>query len=245
MEITSTNNERIKHALQVKETKYIQKYGECFVESEKVIDDLLKQGQVFSTIFVESSKQAKYAKVKCNLYVITRQVSKGISSTVTTDGVFGVLKLKDNSFTLPKGSFLVLDRIQDPANVGAIMRSAVAFGYNEMYLIDCANPFNAKVIRSSMGHVFNVKINNVNEKAFIDIAKKNKFYLVSADMDGEEIGWSPYPKQLGLILGNEGQGISSNLQQICYKKVAIPMSETVESLNVAVSAGILMFNLKK
>lgn len=246
MKITSISNDKIKYALQVKETKFIQKYGECFVETEKVVDDLLAQGKKFSALFVEPAKEMKYSNIKTELYVITREISKELSSTVTADGVFGIVKIEKVSFDAPSKPFLVLDRIQDPANVGAIMRSAVAFGYDELYMIDCAYPFNSKVIRSSMGHVFNIKINSIDENKFIEIAKLRDLHLISADMSGKSIK-TPInlPKIFGLIMGNEGQGVSANLQKLCKTTVAIPMSEKVESLNVAVSAGILMYHLKK
>ena len=243
MKITSTENDKIKHALQVKETKYIQKYGECFVESEKVVDDLLSQGRVFSALFIEESKETKYRKH--NAFVVTREVAKKLSSTVTTDGVFGIVKISDDSFVVPKNSFLVLDRIQDPTNVGAIMRSAVAFGYNEIYMIDCAYPYSSKVIRSSMGHVFNTKINLIKENDFIQLAHEKNLYLLSADMDGKPVNKSiNLPEIFGIIMGNEGQGVSGKLQKICKETVSIPMTQEVESLNVSVSAGILMYNLK-
>ena len=243
MKITSTENDKIKHALQVKETKYIQKYGECFVESEKVTDDLLSQGRVFSALFVEESKETKYCKY--NPFVVTREVSKKLSSTVTTDGVFGIVKISDDSFVVPKNSFLVLDRIQDPSNVGAIMRSAVAFGYTEIYMIDCAYPYSSKVIRSSMGHVFNTKINLIKEDDFIQLAHEKNLYLLSADMDGKPVNKAiKLPGIFGIIMGNEGQGISDKLQKICHETVSIPIAKEVESLNVSVSAGILMYNLK-
>lgn len=243
MKITSTENDKIKHALQVKETKYIQKYGECFVESEKVVDDLLAQGRVFSALFVEESKERKYKKY--NPYTVGRNVAVELSDTVTTDGVFGIVKISDGSFIIPTDNFLVLDRIQDPTNVGAILRSAVAFGYKEVYMINCAYPYSSKVIRSSMGHVFNAKINILTEEEFIKISKENKLYLLSADMDGKPIDKAiKLPTKFGIIMGNEGRGISDNLQAICNETVSIPMSNEVESLNVSVSAGILMYNFK-
>ncbi len=246
MQITSVNNPNIKHAIKLKNAKYIEQFNECLVESEKVVNDLISQGHVFTMLFVVKNKEKNFLdRVSCPIHIIPQQTAKLLSSTATTSGVFGILQIRDLQLRSLSGSFLVLDRVQDPTNLGAIIRSAVAFGYKQIFTIDCVHPFNPKSIRASMGHVFNVSYMDISEDELLHKISKEKLFIVSADMDGVPARQGLIQeKSFGIVLGNEGQGISDKLRKASRKVVSIPMSHEVESLNVSVSAGILMFLLK-
>ena len=136
----------------------------------------------------------------------------------------------------------MLDNIQNPDNMGAIIRTAVATNFNKIYLINCVDIYNEKVIRASMGTLFKVEFIDTNYQQIANLAKSNKIYY--ADMGGESVfNIKQFEKNLGLVIGNEGNGISKEIKDITNNKLSIPMSNGVESLNASVSAGILMYHI--
>lgn len=248
-EITSVNNPTVKFVASLKDKKEIIKNNLCFVESEKVVLDLINNNQKLSMLLIEKSKLNKYenlVKKFDNLtYIINNQVAKKLSETVTSSGIFGVFELpKQQPFSYNK-NFLVIDNLQDPSNLGSIIRSALAFGYKNIVTINSVYPYLPKVIRSSMGYVFNVNFINLNYSELTKLKQSNNFKLVSANLNGNSLINTQINEVFGLIIGNEGNGVSQTLQSLSDITVTIPMQNNVESLNAAVSASILMFNLNK
>ena len=141
------------------------------------------------------------------------------------------------------GSCLVLDGLQDPANVGAIIRTANAAGYHELYLIGCADPFSPKSVRASMSGVFFAKLMQGTREEVLSALGNVPF--IAADMDGENIFSFTPPQKFALCIGSEGNGLSEPVRARAAHTVRIPMGEKTESLNAAVSAGILMYELKR
>ncbi|MCQ2382211.1 MAG: RNA methyltransferase, partial [Clostridia bacterium] len=129
---------------------------------------------------------------------------------------------------------LVLDRVQDPGNMGTILRTALAFGFKTVFMIDCVDPYSPKVIRASSGMALRV---NIIDTDYEHLPKDAVYYL--ADLDGDK----PKPiheSNYGIVLGNEGQGINPIFYQMPHKVITIPMEQNCESLNVAVAGGIIM-----
>ena len=144
----------------------------------------------------------------------------------------------------PKGNALFLDGVSDPGNVGAIIRSANAAGYEEIYLTrECADPYSPKSVRASMSGVFFTKLYIGEREDILNVL--SGVPLIVADMHGENAFCFSAPKQFVLAIGNEANGISVATRSAAKHIVSIPMSSTQESLNAAVSAGILMYVLKK
>ena len=129
--------------------------------------------------------------------------------------------------------FLILDRIQDPGNLGTILRTASAFNFNTIYLIDCADPWSQKSIRSAMGAQFHLNIHKYNP----DHIKGSTIYI--ADLNGTPLSAIKPTAPFGIIMGNEGRGVSAELKRLPHQVVTIPI-KNVESLNVAVAGGIIM-----
>ena len=126
--------------------------------------------------------------------------------------------------------------------MGAIIRTAVSTNIKNLYLINGVDEFNEKVIRASMGNVFKVCVKHINIEDLKNICKN--FPIYSANMNGENLFTLEKPKtKFGLILGNEGQGVSSDVENFATKIISIPMQNNVESLNVAVSSGIICYYL--
>lgn len=245
MLISSKQNDIIKYANSIKEPKYAKKYGECIVESEKVVNELVCKG-IVSTLLIEQSKLEKYNYIldsfKGKVYEITESISNNLTESVTSSGIFAFVKIPNNTEVVGD-KILVLDNLQDPSNLGAIIRSAMAFDFKSIIMLNGVYPYSAKVIRSSMGYVFDINIISYNITQLIDFLDKKQYNLISADMSGKDLkDFKPkYP--LALVIGNEGNGVSPELKKLSKNIVRIPMSNNVESLNAGVSASIIMYKL--
>ena len=174
--------------------------------------------------------------------MVTDELFLRISTEKTPQGVLAVVKLPDTTVKPPQGSCILLDRLQDPGNVGTVIRTANAAGYTDIYLINCADAFSPKSVRASMGGVFHV---NIYEGGYDEVfAAIEGASLICADMNGENIFDFTAPEKFCLCIGNEGGGVSDTVCQRAEYTVKIPMRETCESLNAAVSAAIAMYVLK-
>ena len=241
--ITSKDNELIKKCIRLQSKKYSREMSLCLVESVKLVKELYNKNLV-ETVLVVKSKYDLVSSLNCRIEVIDDRLAKMISSTVTTDGVFAICKIPEyKSITYKK--CLVLDRIQDPSNLGAIIRTACAFGFDTIFTIDSVYPYSAKAIRSSMGYVFTVNFVDVDYVQLEKIKKDNNILFYAADMDGEIIDDIVVDAEnIAVIICNEGQGVSKELRLVADKMVAIPMKNNVESLNASVSASIIMYFLR-
>lgn len=248
-EITSLNNPTVKFTASLKEKKEIISNKLCLVESEKIVCDLVNSGIELSRLFIEESKIEKYSdliqKYESQTYKITKQVANKLSDTVTNAGIFALFKLPQKQNFEFNEKFLVIDNLQDPSNLGSIVRSALAFGFKNIVSINSVFPFIPKVIRSSMGYVFNVNFFNLTIEELAQAKSKFDFKLVSANLNGNNLNNTQINGVYGLIIGNEGNGVSKSLQELSDITVTIPMQNNVESLNASVSASIIMYNLTK
>lgn len=241
--VTSKDNELIKKCIDLQNKKYSRLENKCLVESIKLVKEVYEKGLV-EVVLVTKQKLELVSNFKCKIEIINDKLAKHISSTVTTDGVFAIAKLP-NSNQVNYKKCLVLDRIQDPSNLGAIIRSACAFGFDTIFTINSVYPFTPKAIRSSMGYVFNVNFVEVDYNKLEEIKSNNNIKFYAADMGGEIIDDIQLGSEnIALIIGNEGQGIDKDLRKIADEIVAIPMQNNVESLNASVSASIIMYFLR-
>ena len=243
--ITSKSNELIKKCVQIKQKKFSKQDGLCLVESIKLVKELSTKGLI--DIILVTEKKLSFVKdfsVK-KIEVISDSLASYLSDTVTPDGVFGICKIPEPS-NIKYNRCLVLDRIQDPSNIGAIIRSACAFGYDTIFAINSVYPYTTKCIRSSMGHIFNINYIDVDIEGLIQIKKQKDIRFYVADMNGENIDNIFHDKNenLAIIIGNEGQGVDDRLFDISDKTISISMNSKVESLNASVSAGIIMYLLR-
>ena len=270
MFIQSKNNEMVKKAVKLKDKKYRYEYGQFLVENEKILIEAYKNNYVIHSIFYCLPLQNDYGG-QVNYIETTQEVLKHLSSTSSPAKCVAVVNMK-GSESLAKeynaceegshaeglrqkgckalnknlsinSNFLVLDRLQDPSNVGAIIRSSLGANFTNVLLIDCADIYDTKVIRSSMGAVFNLNV----QKVGLEDVKKLNFPLVVLDMKGQNIFKEEFNKGqiYGFIVGNEGQGVCDELKKVASKTVAIPMNERLESLNASVSASLVMYAISR
>ncbi|MCH5146984.1 MAG: RNA methyltransferase [Clostridiales bacterium] len=239
MIITSKSNPTIKEIIKLNDKKFRREAGLYLVEGTKPVNECIAAGGEVERVVCTEKLSENYD----NPIVVSEEVFGAISSEKTPQGVIAVVKIPQNNLKSPENSCILLDRLQDPGNLGTIIRTANAAGYREIYLINCTDPYSPKAVRASMSGIFFTEIFQGSEEEILKAL--GGMPLISADMYGENIfGFDP-PSKFCLCIGNEGSGISDVIKNNSDYKVKIPMSETCESLNAAVSAGIAMYVLKE
>ena len=248
MIIESKDNKIIKYAKQIQDKKYAELFGECFLETEKIVFDCLNKLEI-KTILVSNSYFDKFKDrlkgFENKTFQIADNLAKCLSQTESGANIFAIAKIKKNNIDLSK-NIVVLENLQDPSNLGAIIRSALAFDFKNIIAINSCFAYSSKVIRSSMSYVFDINYVEMSFDEFKEFKEKNKVCLYVADMGGENINKvKNIAKPIAFVVGNEGKGISKEMKEIADKIVAIPMKNNVESLNASVSASIIMNLLNK
>ncbi len=246
--IESLKNDKIKQLYKLKNNKKEIISKKLFlIEGKNIINEALKNNLIIE-LLVENLDQYKNIEIKKTL--VTKEIIKKLSSNSTNNGIIGVCKYKENNNFIKKikdfKKVVVLDNINNPGNLGTIIRTAKAFNYDAIFLINnSVFKFNDKVIKSSQGevlnfNVFDVKIEQI-EKYFFPI-----FFLLDRNKSIEinELKES-FKRPFALVFGNEANGISNSLiKKWNGKKVFIKMENNVDSLNLSISAGIAMFKFK-
>lgn len=231
--ITSFDNPKIKYLQKLSQAKY-RKQERCFVvEGSHLVEEARKKG-----VLIEAFSLAlQEGYIQCS-----EPIMKKIANTDTVVSEIGLCQmLSSNSLT---DRILILDCVQDPGNMGALLRSACAFGFQTIFISDgSCDLYNPKVIRASQGAIFKLHFWFGDPVAFIKNLTNYDVYGtdVQQGVDVQSISKSSH---IALILGNEGNGISKEIQSLQLKNLYIPMENT-ESLNVSVAGSILMYELKK
>ncbi|MBE7086787.1 MAG: RNA methyltransferase [Clostridiales bacterium] len=239
--ITSRQNSLIKEIRSLSDKKNRDQLSRYVVEGIKSVDEAFFSGQDILCIVGTERALTKINATCDRIESTTDDVFSSISTEVNPQGVLAVVKKPVIKIEPPKKSCVFLDGVSDPSNVGAIIRTAAASGYTEIYLADSADPFNPKAVRSSMGGLFRIKpyIGSRDElKSLINLP------IIIADMDGEDVFNTRIDGDFCLVIGNEANGVSDVMRSLASRTVKIPMENGMESLNAAVSAGIIMYNLK-
>ncbi len=175
---------------------------------------------------------------------VSEDVFRFLSDEKTPQGILCRVHIPKGELTPPSGKCVLLDGVADPGNVGAILRTANAAGYEKVYLTeDCADPYSPKSVRASMSGVFFTEVCRGGREEILALLKGAP--IIVADMGGENAFTFHAPKSYVLVIGNEANGVSAAVESAATHTVKIPMRETQESLNAAVSAGILMYLLNR
>lgn len=242
--ITSSKNALLQKIRFLKDKKYRDETGLYTVEGLKTVKDALYCGVKLETVVANRKCAEELADAICGIdtQIISDDLFKGISDERTPQGVIAICRKPQTEYKNPDGRCLYLDNIQDPANIGAILRTAAACGFTEVYACGGADAYSPKAVRSSMGGVFRVNFYPVDRVKFFS---RLTVPVIAADMDGEDIFKFNPPEKFCLVIGNEGRGVDKSVMEKAEFTVCIPMKNGVESLNAAVSAGIIMYNLSK
>lgn len=244
MILTSKNNPLIKETASLKEKKARKQLGAFLVEGVKMAKECQNSDFVIERVFIAESFDGALPFSDSLITRVSDDVLRHLSDEKTPQGVVCRVKIPSRPLVAPSQSCLLLDGVADPKNVGAIIRTANAAGYGEVYLTEtCADAYSPKSVRASMSGVFFTKIYSGTRQEILSILAD--IPIVVADMDGANAFTFTSPKQFALVIGNEANGVSEETRQQAKHTVKIPMQATQESLNAAVSAGILMYLLKK
>lgn len=240
MIILSRQNPLVKELASLKEKKGRRRTGTFLVEGHKMVREAVASGMdVVRLILREDYAGETYGLPAVRL---GRDAFAAVCDEKTPQGIAAEVAIPLQSVQPPQGRCLLLDGLQDPANVGAIIRTAVAAGYEDVYLAGCADPFSPKSVRASMSGVFFARImQGTQEEILSAIAGMS---VIAADMGGEDVFSYVAPEMFCLAVGSEGSGLSALVRSRADVTVRIPMDARTESLNAAVSAGILMYALR-
>ena len=230
--LTSVHNEKIVNLIKLSKQKGVL----CLDNPKLICEAIANKWDILAVIKTISNNFTS------NDILVSENVLKKFTNTKTTQGVIALVKLKHYELKPPDNNFLILDNIQDPGNVGTLIRSAVGADFLDIYLYKCASLSLDKTIRSTMGAIFRCRFYEVGED-FVDIAKGWNKTILTADMDGENIFSVKISGSVGLIVGNEGHGVSESFRGLSNKVISIPMRNGLESLNAGVSGSILMYQL--
>ncbi|MCH5157029.1 MAG: RNA methyltransferase [Clostridiales bacterium] len=240
MVISSLTNSKIVEVTKLSDKKYRRLTNRYVIEGAKLVSDAIKHGAKVVSVYVRESNAQEYAYD--NQTVVSDRVFAKMCDTVNSQGVLAVVEKSASQLTKPTGNCLVLDGLQDPGNVGTLIRTAVACGFTDIYAVNCVDLYSPKVIRSAMSAHFCIRLHELDsiEKAFATLSDTEK---VSAHMEGSNVFSTRFDKRVALILGNEGNGLSDYSLTHATRTVALPMENGFESLNVAVAGSVIMYQI--
>lgn len=244
--ITSSQNQYVKHVRALADKKFRDSTGLFVVEGGNIFKDMPSDVCVEYVLATEEREQevAKlldYTRARV-YYIISDGLMKTLSDTVSPYGIIAVLKKPEISFRLPVGNALLLDGVSDPGNLGTIIRTAAARRFTDIYLLDCADVYAPKVVRSTLGGLFKVNLIAVSLEEAVMLVEKTD--SVALDMDGENILQANLSSPVTIIAGSEAHGIRKEIISEAKRVASLPMSNGIESLNVAVATAVAMYQTK-
>ncbi len=252
MLITSKDNETIKHIRKLKEKKYRDEYGEYIVEGIKLINEAIEEKQNVKTIIVcdNCNKEAlnqnsMYEVAKLDCIYVDEKVFNTITEVKNPQGILAVVEKqnKEKQINFNEDIIVVLDDIQDPGNLGTILRTVDSVGLSQIIVSKkSGDVYNSKVVRSTMGAIFRVNvIESENLKDTIKEIKKHKFNVISTSLDTDKSLYDINLNKTVIVIGNEANGVSKEIQELSDIKIKIPMLGKTESLNASVATGVVLY----
>ena len=257
--LTSKENVNIKNAVKLKKSaKFRRQTGRFIAEGLRICMDAMLSKAEIEILYVTESSAEKYSDEFNQLkdyaektYAVTPEIFALISDTQTPQGFLCVIKTLDKKYQFDtiknNGKFIALDNIQDPNNLGAVLRSAEAFGIDGIIMSeDCCDIHNPKVVRGSMGAVFRIPI--VDYPSVADFLKENpkmESFAAVVDESAASVSDFKYNAPCVAVIGNEGNGLKQATIDACTHSITIPMKGKAESLNASVAASILIWEMVK
>ncbi len=239
MVITSVNNKHVKDLVKLKDKKYRDQVNVFLVETFHLVMEALKNGSVREIIVSDGYD----IDTDVDKIYVSDSVMKKISSTNTNPKVIAVCdKIEERDISK---RLIILDNIQDPGNLGAIIRSAVAFNFDTIVLSDdCVDLYNPKVLRASEGMVFSINVLRKSLVPFVKDIKDCGYLVVGTDVNnGSSVKDISLEEKYAFVIGNEGMGMSDDIKKLCDSFIYIDINKKCESLNASVAASIIMYEL--
>ena len=256
--ITSKDNPVIKLYQKLSSSKKERlEYGLFVLEGLRIVEDALREESMLSHIILTKQAYDKYGDdiFQADLrdtrtLVISNELGNRIASTEKTQGVFAICRIpaaRKPQFS-ENGRYVVLFGLQDPGNVGMIIRTADALGIDGIFLSGSCELYSPKVIRSTMGSVFRTRIYTINDAdELFRLFEENNVSTSAAviDKDAVPVTECSFSGSEAVFIGNEGNGLPPEIASRCGRKVIIPMRGSINSLNAAMAAGILMWEIRR
>ena len=243
MLITSLDNKKVKLYTSLSESKNRNINKLFLVMGEHLVKEAISVNNLVDILVLENYELD--FDIPMEVTYITEPIMKKITKMPSIPKVIGVCKILDNK-EIKGNKILLLDNIQDPGNLGTVIRSSVAFNVDTIVLSnDTVDLYNDKVIRSTQGLLFHTNIIRNDLVEIINKLKKEGYDILGTNVhNGVELNRIKTNKY-ALLMGNEGQGLREELQNMCDKNIYIPMNKNCESLNVAVATSIILYELNK
>ena len=233
MIITSVHNDKVKYWCNLKNKKFRDNERKFLVEGDHLIKEAIKNNLVVETISCVN-KNADY--------FITKEIMEKISEQKSISYDIAVVKfIPEDSIN---GNIIMLDNLQDPGNLGTIIRSAVAFNIGTIIISDdSVDLYNPKVVRSTEGMIFNLNVIRRNLKEVIPVLKRQGYKIVGTLVNAGDDLKNIDKENVCIIIGNEGNGMSLDIRDMCDNFTNIKISDNCESLNAGVAASIIMYEV--
>ena len=253
MLISSSENELIKKVKKLKEKKYRDEDGIFVIEGAKIIEEAINEKADIQNIFVceelTKSNSENLLEIVENIcknnevIEVTKKVFELLSDVKNPQGILATVKKEKNeNIQYDDNFFLLLDGIQDPGNIGTIIRTADSLNIKQIIVSnDTADVYNPKVLRSTMGTIFRVNVIYTNLKDAVEKLKENGITVYATDLKTDKSIYDVDYKKSAVVIGNEANGVSSEVLNSSSRRIKIPMLGKTESLNASVAAGIIMY----
>ena len=242
--ITSVSNKKIKDIQKLKENKNIKKYGLYLIEGRHLVEEALEANVVEEIIISENYEEFSLIEAfSGEITKVSNSVMKNISDTITSQGIIAICKVVNKELEINKYSkVLILDRIQDPGNLGTIIRTADAFDFDCIILgKGTTSLYGQKVIRSTQGSNFHIDcFDNVELEKLLDEMSEFNIFATSLKADKYIEQLNNISGKVAVVFGNEGAGVSEDILEKVNNLLKISMPGRAESLNVSIAAGIVM-----
>ncbi len=236
---TSVNNPKIKEIKKLKQKKYRDQKGLFLVEGEHLVTEAYKTNSLKELILLENEN----SKLKVNTIHVSAKVMNTLTDLTTRTKMIGICQKQNPK--IKEESLLILDNIQDPGNLGTIIRSAAAFDINTIILDECTDVYSSKTIRASQGMIFHTNIITNKIKEIIPKLKEKGYKIYGTKVDGgKELKEIKKSQKFAIIMGNEGNGVKKEILNDCDEYIYIKMNKNCESLNVAIATSIILYELR-
>ncbi|MDE7302395.1 MAG: RNA methyltransferase [Oscillospiraceae bacterium] len=266
--ITSSDNPNIKlYRKLAASKKHRRESGMFTLEGTRLIADALAENVKLHSVFVTESCLEKIKRgetviqrealnfpaerSETDVFLIPDGIGEKMSSTDNSQGIFAVCESLDKptvSDTIKKGGrYILLHRVQDPGNLGTIIRTADAMGVDAVFLAECCDLYNPKTVRSTMGSLFRLNVCETELDEVFPLFAQREVPTFAAVVDGDAVSLTDCDFSHGgvVLIGNEGNGLPREVAEMCGYRTTIKMHGTVNSLNAAMAAGIIMWELVK
>lgn len=242
--ITSLSNSYIKYLNSLNDKKNRLSNGEYLIEGYHLVEEA-KKHDLLDTILSNDEKVLNEFK-NLRTILVTEEIIKKLSTTKNPQNVIGVVKIKENKLQ-NSNKYIVLDGINDPGNLGTIIRTSLALGVTNFILSkDCVDIYNEKTIRATQGAIFQANLYYTDLENIYKTLSKDGYEIIVTSLDAkEDVKDLTKTAKYALVVGNEANGVSDVSLQYATKKVIIPLHNDIESLNVAMALGIVLYQLEK